>query len=121
MFKKLPEAESLVMQVVWDATEPIPTTDILRKTNERYKKSWTASTMQSLLNRLIARKFLIAKRLGKLKYYWALISKEDYQTAELEDYVAMQYGGSAFDLVANLCRAQPLSEEEIQKLRDLLK
>lgn len=120
MFKKLPEAESLVMHCVWDAKEPIATTDILRITNETYQKSWTTSTMQSLLNRLVARKFLIAKRFGKAKYYWALISKSEYQAAELTNFVAVHYGGSAFDLVATLCQTQPLSPKEIQKLRDLL-
>lgn len=121
MIKKLPDAELLVMNVVWDAKDPIPTNDILEIVNERYQRAWTSSTLQSLLNRLLKRKFIISKRLGKFKYYWALVEKEAYLQAEMVDFISLHYNGSAFDMVATLCKTKALSAAEIEKLRDMLK
>lgn len=109
------------MQVIWNEKTPIATKAILKAVNNNsFHKSWNISTLQTLLNRLIAREYISSYKHGKEKYYTPIISKETYLEEETNDFLYTYYSGSVFNMMASLFKNSNISKEEIEKLKNLL-
>ena len=64
--------------------------------------------------------FLSARKIGRRNEYTALVSEEDYQTAQTRSFLDKVYEGSAKGLVSNLIMGDLLSDEEYEELKRLL-
>ena len=113
----LSKAELEVARLVWDAgsatvrevLEALPTGRRLD-----YK------TVQTYLRRLEAKGYLRTKREGRSLRYLPRISARKVIRETVEDFMNRLFDGEALTLFEHLIRDRGLSDEEIQKLRDLL-
>ena len=102
MVQQISDAELEIMKVVWsNVGEP---TLFANLTEELAAKGrpWQKNTLITLLNRLINKGFLKAKKIGRRNEYTALVSETEYQTAQTKNLVDKIYEGNAKGLVSNL-------------------
>lgn len=119
MTKRIPDAEFDVMKIVWDNTPPITTSIIMEQLGA--ERRWRAPTAISLLNRLVERGFLRTEKGGKERFYYPLISKENYLRFETEHFMKTFHGNSFVSFVSSLYDGKTLSDAEIQELAEWAK
>ncbi len=120
MVQQISDAELEIMKVVWsNVGEP---TLFANLTEELAAKGrpWQKNTLITLLNRLINKGFLKAKKIGRRNEYTALVSETEYQTAQTKNLVDKIYEGNAKGLVSNLILGDLLADEEYEELKRLL-
>ena len=112
--EKITEAELEVMEVLWDAGEPVTLGRIREALARR-----NGETVKTLLRRLCA-KGAAEQEKREVCYYRPLVSRAElggYRTRKLIDKL---YAGSARDMVAALVEGDQLSGRDIAELRALL-
>lgn len=111
------EAELAVMQVLWQAGEPLSTADINRAVEAR---GWKRTTISTFLTRLAEKGAVTAEKRGTLYYYTPVLSAEEYRRAQTGALVHSLFGGSVTALAASLFEDTALSEEDVRELRAIL-
>ena len=115
--KKITEAELAVLEVLWQADEPLPITPIRIQLGEEW--GWDASTVKTLLRRL-CNKGAVAAEKREVFYYRPLLSQEEYRCWSTSSLVERVYQGSARDLVAGLVAGNQLTQADLEELRGIL-
>ncbi|HBI62778.1 MAG TPA: transcriptional regulator [Lachnospiraceae bacterium] len=115
---RLPDSELAIMQIIWEAKEPVGTgylADILGRERE-----WSRSTVQVLLARLEEKKFVSFQKKGRLKFYEPLVSQEVYRQSETKTFLEQFYHNSYKGLVTALVQEEKLSREDIQEIMEMI-
>lgn len=119
MKKKSPisEAELEIMEVIWDANEPISAYDIRQRLNQ--KQNWERTTVLTFIRRLVEKGFLHQEK-REVYYYSANLDKEEYRRKETSQLIEKMYQGSSKNLIAALFEEKSLTSEDITELREYL-
>lgn len=115
--RRLPDAELEVMNAVWACEAPVARTDIEAVLSDKHPLA--ATTILTLLTRLVEKGFLRTEKQGRANLYTPLIHKHDYLAAQSKRFVDKLCGGSMSAFAAALCDSG-LSREDIEELRTLL-
>ena len=115
---KISDSELEVMKVLWRAGDALPVTEI-RETLQR-AKGWEATTVKTLISRLVAKGALRQEKRG-VYYYSPLISEAEYNGWATNALIDRLYNGSARALVAALVHSEGLTQSDIEELRALFK
>lgn len=115
--RRLPDGELEVMQAVWACKPPVSRVDLEQILEERHPLA--ATTILTLLSRLVEKGFLSAEKQGRSNCYTPLISEQDYLAAQSRRFVDTLCGGKMSVFAAALCDSG-LSKEDLAELRDLL-
>ena len=110
------DAELAVLQVLWEAGEPLPLAAILEALHAR--RGWADSTVKTLLRRLQEKGAVTLQKRG---VYAAAIAREDYRGAANHSFLQKLYQGSAKSLVASLVQEGKLTQEDIAELTNLFR
>ena len=121
MEKRLPDAELEVMKVIWHNQTPISTSEVKQCIDEEGVNRWTQQTLQSFLNRLIAKGFLEKGKRGKEYIYMPLIAERDYIDFESRQFLKKLHGNSVASLMRAFFDRSKLSDEDIAKLEEMFK
>lgn len=119
--KKIPDAELEVMKIIWNNEIPISTTKIKEICDEQSKNSWTISTLQTLLNRLIERDFLNTEKRGKERIYSPKIMEAEYLEFETKMFLKKVHGNSFTSLVNTLYKSREINKNDIEELYEWFK
>ena len=119
--KKLPDAELEIMKVVWHNENPIATSEIKRIIDAEGVNQWTQSTMQTLINRLIAKGFLEKGKRGKEYIYTALVDEAEYVELENELFLKKMHGNSVTSFMRALFDSRQISDSDIDELEQMFK
>ena len=84
-------------------------------------KSWSDSTILTMLARLQEKGFIKSEKSGNKNIYYAVISKEDYLQVENSSFLSRLHKGSIRHFVASLADSDELSASDIDELEQLLK
>ena len=112
------EAESRVMEVLWHARSEVPAEkviDALAGTQQ-----WQAATVKTLLNRLLKKEAIAARKDGRRFLYHALLGREEWLARESSSMIDRLFGGRIAPLVAHFGSQRKLSPSDIQELRKLI-
>ena len=115
--RRLPDTELEVMQAIWDCTPPVAKTDIESMVYASHPMAET--TLQTLLTRLAEKGFLSVTIQKRRKYYFPLITREDYQISQSRSFFRKVCGGNLTAFANALCEGG-LTKEEVTELRKLL-
>ena len=110
---KLGEMEQKFAEMIWEH-EPAPSGELVRLCEEKFR--WKKSTTYTMLKRLCNRK-IFENREGTVR---ALMSKEDVQAIQGEEFLKETFDGSLPQFLAAFTRRNKLSEEEIRELESLI-
>lgn len=115
--RRLPDAELRVMQAVWDCKAPVSRADIENILDREYPMA--ATTILTLLSRLVEREFITIEKIGRSNYYTPVISRQDYIAAQSRSFLDKLCGGDIRAFATALCDSG-LSRSDIEELRRLL-
>lgn len=113
---KLFDSELKVMDVLWKEGELTAKqlSDILKK-----EIGWNMNTTYTVIKKCIVKGAIERREPNFLCH--ALIAKEEVQEAEMEELIGKLFDGSPDLLFASLLNSKKLSEEQIEKLRQMVK
>src|SRR4051812_44731273 len=111
------EAESVVMEVVW-AKSPIPTEDVVTSL-ERHGK-WQEATVKTLLNRLLKKGALKARKDGRRYLYSPVLTRDQWLATESHGFLDRLFGGRVAPLVSHFSQQKKLSKKDIEDLKRLI-
>lgn len=115
---ELTGAEWPVIKVVWE-TEPCTAPAV----REKLLKStgWTYSTVRTIMDRLVLKGVLKAKKEGKITIYNSAITRRQAQRGELFYTLKHAFNGALAPLVQCLLESKDLDEHELAKIEALLR
>jgi BlaI family penicillinase repressor len=115
---ELTESEWSVIKAVWE-TEP-STAPVIQ---ERLAKpmGWTYSTVRTLMDRMVAKGVLSAKKQGKLTIYHSVVTRKEAQSGELFYALKHAFNGALTPMVQCLLESNEVNAEELAKIESLIK
>ena len=116
--RRLPDAELEIMLLLWQAETAVPRNYFDKALKE--EKNWADSTILSLLSRLIDKGFIVSTKQGNKNFYTPLVKKEDYYAVENQRFMKKFYHNSLNQFLVSFSQSNPLSEQEICELHELL-
>lgn len=119
--KRLPDAELEIMKVIWHNECPISTSEVKRIIDEESSAGKTVQTVQTLLNRLIAKDYIKKDRRGKEYIYTPLVSEKNYVEFESDRFLKKMHGNSVTNLMRALFDSRNISDEDIAELEAMFK
>lgn len=114
--QKLSDTEMELMEVIWECTPPVTSTELLALFAHRGRE-WKAQTISTFLSRLVDKGALTATRDGRTNKYTPRISPEDYKLMETQHVLDGLYQGSVKNLISALYDGEKLSDEDIAELK----
>lgn len=119
--KRLPDAELEIMKVIWHNPCPISTSEVKKRIDNETDNVWTQQTLQSLLNRLIAKGFLEKGKRGKEYIYTPLVAERDYVEFESGQFLKKMHSCSVVGFMRALFDSKKISDEDIAELERMFK
>ena len=119
--KRLPDAELEIMKVIWHNECPISTSEVKRIIDEESDVKRTQQTVQTLINRLIAKEYIAKDKRGKEYIYTPLVAEKDYVEFESERFLRKMHGNSVTNLMRALFDSKKISDEDISELEKMFK
>ncbi len=117
MPKRISDAEYAVMDVLWHEA-PLTATDVLARAPAARK--WSATTVKTLLSRLVAKGVAAHEADGRRYLYRPLVEREAYVASESRRLVDRLFGGKVSPLVAHLAEREALTPDDIAEIEALL-
>ncbi|MEJ5209203.1 MAG: BlaI/MecI/CopY family transcriptional regulator [Lysobacteraceae bacterium] len=114
---QISEAESRVMQVLWERG-PSTADEVMQSLSG--VSDWQDATVKTLLNRLLKKGALAADAEGRRYRYQPLLAREAYVLEESRSLVERLFDGRIAPLVAHFSRHGQLDADDIAELRRLI-
>jgi predicted transcriptional regulator len=111
------EAEAHVMGALW-RRGPLYAEQVIAEVASA--QGWSEATVKTLLNRLLRKKAIAAKRDGRRYLYRPRLRREDYVAAESRDLLDRLFDGKLAPFIAHFSERQDLSQEEIAEISKLI-
>ena len=111
------EAEAEVMAVLWRADQR-SAEDIAVAMAER--QDWQLATIKTLLNRLLNKGAISAKKDGRRYLYSALLQRSEWQRRQSTDLIDRVFDGNVAPLVAHFSRHRKLAASDVEALKKLI-
>ena len=113
---QISEAESRVMQVLWEAA-PRSAEEVIAALSDA---GWAEGTIKTLLNRLLNKGAIRAEKEGRRYLYAPQIKREDWVLEESRGLLDRLFDGRVAPLVAHFSRHGQLDADDIAQLRRLI-
>jgi BlaI family transcriptional regulator, penicillinase repressor len=111
------EAESVVMEVLWRMS-PIATEDVMAALKTHGK--WQESTVKTLLNRLLKKGAISARKDGRRYLYSPVLKRKQWISQESTGFLNRLFGGRVAPLVAHFSQQRKLNKNDIADLKRLI-
>jgi predicted transcriptional regulator len=115
---QLTEGEWAIIQAVWD-NEPCAAPAVQEKLEA--KKSWTYSTVKTMMDRMVTKGLLKTKRIRNLILYRSAITKIQAQKGEIMRTVKRAFNGALTPMMQFLLDNHKLSQKQLSELERLIK
>ena len=114
----LTPSEWQLMECLW---EQAPRTGREAVDDLRVRAGWSRSTTLTMLRRMTEKGLIACDSEGDALRYRPLVRREDAVREETRSFLNRVYRGSVSMLVSAMTEEQPLSREEIDTLREILR
>lgn len=111
------EAESIVMQALWQR-HPLGADEVAAAVAQA--QQWQEATIKTLLNRLLNKGAISARKEGRRYLYSPVLQREDWVAGESQGLLERLFDGRVAPLVAHFSEQRKLSRTDIAELRKLL-
>ncbi|MGF7047881.1 BlaI family penicillinase repressor [Paenibacillus sp. DS2015] len=114
---KITDSEWEIMKVIWKS-HPIQTEQILSQLPGMIV--WSDQTVRTFINRLLKKKAIGFEKSGRSYLYYPLVSEKECVQAESQSFLKRVFGGAEAILVTNFLEEAHLSDQEIERLEQIL-
>lgn len=115
---ELTEAEWSIIKTVWD-TEPCTAPTVQEKLFKA--TGWHYSTVRTLMDRMVGKGALRAKKAGKLTIYTSAVTRAEAQRGEIFYTLKHAFNGALTPMVQCLLDSKNLDAEELTHIEELIK
>ena len=120
-FTKLPESELEVMQAIWILNEEgernISAGLIMKRFPQIQRLKLT--TVLTLITRLIAKEFIVSKKIGRANCYTPLVPYDEYKKFAVEDFIGKMFVGNKVALLEYILDTD-LTADELASMKALI-
>ena len=113
------EAESAVMELLW-VKHPQSAEDIIKQLKDD-GSDWQEATVKTLLNRLLKKRCIAAKKDGRRYLYRPRVARTDYVASRSSQLLDRLFGGRVAPLVAHFSEQGKLTKKDIEEMKQLIK
>lgn len=114
---KISEAEWQILKIIWNKPK-ITSTEIIKELED--KEEWKASTIKSLINRLLNKNAISFEKVGKEYLYYAIVEENECVIKESKSFLNRVFDGSINSMLLNFVKSEKLSQSEIEELKSIL-
>ena len=114
---QISDAEWQVMKIIWMQGEQT-STDLIKVLEKRF--SWSKSTIQTLLARLVEKECLTREKQGKSFIYSALLTQEDSKKLLVQDIKDKLCSRRMKQLLANLIKECDFTLADLEGLEEVI-
>ena len=115
---QLTEGEWAIIQAVWD-NEPCAAPTVQDELEAQ--KSWTYSTVKTMMDRMVTKGLLKTERIRNLILYRSVITKIQAQKGEIMRTVKRAFNGALTPMMQFLLENHRLSQKQLNELERLIK
>jgi BlaI family transcriptional regulator, penicillinase repressor len=118
---QISEAESAVMDVLWSAApgqSALAAEDVVAALSKA--REWQEPTIKTLLNRLLKKGAIKARKDGRRYLYTPVLQRESWMLGESQGLLERLFDGRVAPLVAHFSAHRKLSSADVAELRQLL-
>jgi BlaI family penicillinase repressor len=115
---RLSEAEWEIMKIVWKR-KSCPAQEVIE--DLAGVMPWTATTIKTLLNRLLGKGALRFTKQGKSYLYSAAWTEEQCRSREAASFLDRVFDGALSPMLAHFVRSGRLSRKELRELERILR
>ncbi len=113
--QQVSESELVLMKIIWKNGGTALYSYIMEEL-EKDSNEWKKNTVLTLLSRLIEKKFLKTKKIGRRNEYTSVVTQQEYQTMQTHSFLDKVYGGDVKHLVSALVQQEMLSTEDLKEI-----
>lgn len=118
MAKSLSKTELEIMQYLWDIDEEVTAGDIRKHFSD---KNWSKQAVSTFLKHLVKQGYLNVIKTSDSKYYYSVvISEDEHNISPAKEVINKFFSGSLSNFVCAFSKPAQLSDEEVQRLNDLI-
>jgi len=110
-------AESVIMEALWKQN-PLTAEDIAAQVAS--DREWTEATVRTLINRLLKKKAIAAKKDGRKYLYRPVMKRADWVHEEIHGLIDRLFDGRLAPLVTHFSERRKLSAKDIADLKRLV-
>lgn len=115
--KKLSPAEFEFMKLIWDKPEGISSEEIYRNPNFLQPQG----TKSTILFKINEKGYVNMVQRGLHHFYYPKFTRKEYEQAIIKQKLKSSFGHTSFsDLVASFCGKEKLTQEQNEKVNQLL-
>ncbi len=111
------EAESIVMQSLWD-NNPLGADEVIAALSSQ--QNWQEATIKTLLNRLLKKGAIRAEKDGRRFLYAPILKREQWIHSESKGFLDRMFDGKIAPLVAHFSQQKKLTKQDIAELKRLI-
>jgi predicted transcriptional regulator len=112
------EAESVVMEVIWQQKTPVASDDVVAALAKHAK--WQEPTVKTLLNRLLKKGAVRAQKDGRRYLYFPVLQRENWLATESKGFLDRLFDGRVAPLVSHFSKQRKLTKKDISDLKRLI-
>ena len=126
MAQQISESELILMKIIWKNGGVALYSRIMEELENDQSDGkrdipWKTNTMLTLLSRLVEKKFLKVRKIGRRNEYVAVVTEVEYQATQTHSFLDRVYGGDVRNLVSTLLRQDILSAQELKEIEEFWK
>jgi len=114
---RISDSEWEVMRILW-AENPLTANRIVERLTAT--TPWKATTIRTLINRLVEKKAIGYQKKGREHHYYPLASESQCVQAESQSFLSRVYRGALNPILAAFMENEELSPEDIKQLKRIL-
>lgn len=115
MAQQISESELVLMKIIWK-NGGAALYSLIMEELAKGKNEWKNNTVLTLLSRLVEKKFLKVRKIGRRNEYMAVVTEAEYQAMQTHSFLDRVYGGNVKNLVSTLLRQDILSADELKEI-----
>lgn len=115
MLQQISASELVLMKIIWKNGGGALYSYIMEEL-EKEENSWKKNTVLTLLSRLVSKKYLKIKKIGRRNEYIALVKEQEYQAEQTHTFVDTVYQGNVKGLVSTLLQQDIISTDELKEI-----
>ena len=115
---RISDAELQLLQLLWEES-PLGATDIAERVPPG--RSWSLTTVKTLLSRLVAKGALTTENEGRRFRYRPAIARETVAASRAGGLVDKLFGGRVSPLVAQLAEQREIDPKDLDELEALIR
>lgn len=114
--KKVSESELKILQIIWQAGEPISIAGIIAELKKQ-DVQWAHRTVTTFLKRMEEKQVVAIEKRGIAYYYYPLVEKEEFTKNAAKKFLKTHFSNSLSHFLFAFTGDNDVSKEELEEIK----